>query len=47
MSATSVGGTVFILVAGSLATRWKKLQPELSEVQASFRAIGAGAAKVA
>jgi len=43
LSATSVGGTVFICVAGSLATRWKKLQPELAEVQSSFRAIGAAA----
>jgi len=40
ISATSVGGTVFMLVAGSLATRWKKLQPDLDEVQASFRVIG-------
>lgn len=41
LSATSVGGTVFILVAGALNTRFKKLQPELQEIQASFRAIGA------
>ena len=40
ISSTEVGGTVFMLVAGSLATRFKKLQPDLQEVQASFRAIG-------
>ena len=40
ISATSVGGTVFILVAGSLANRYKRLQADLLEVQTSFRAIG-------
>ena len=43
ISATSVGGTCFILVAGSLATRYKKLLPELEEVQTSFRAIASRA----
>ena len=43
ISATSVGGTCFILVAGSLATRYKKLKPELEEVQTSFRAIASRA----
>ena len=40
LAATSVGGTIFILVAGALNTRFKKLQPELQEIQSSFRAIG-------
>ena len=40
LSATSVGGSVFVLVSGSLATRYKKLQPELLAVRESFRAIG-------
>ena len=44
ISATAVGGSVFMLVAGSLATRYKKLQPDLQEVQGSFRVIGGGAA---
>ena len=35
-----VGGSVFVLVTGSLATRYKQLQPELQAVQESFRAIG-------
>ena len=43
LSATAVGGTVYILVAGSLATRWKKLEADLKEIQMSFRAIGAPA----
>jgi hypothetical protein len=43
VSTTAVGGTVFILVAGSLATRYKKLLPELESVQQSFRAIGSQA----
>ena len=44
ISATSVGGTVFMIVAGALATRYKKMQPDLLEVQQSFRAIGRAAA---
>ena len=39
ISATSVGGSVFILVTGCLANRWKKMQPELLEVQESFRVL--------
>jgi len=39
VSCTAAGGTVFILVAGSLATRFKKVVTELTEVQQSFRAF--------
>ena len=39
VSATAVGGTVFILVSGSLATRFKAMQPELAAVQDSFRVL--------
>ena len=47
ISATSVGGTVFMIVAGSLATRFKKLKPDLLEIQTSFRAIGRAAPAIA
>ena len=47
LSATAVGGSVFICVAGSLATRYKLLQPELASVQESFRAIGGRALRAA
>ena len=47
VSATATGGTVFILVAGSLANRFKKLQPELADVQQSFRAIASTARRAA
>ena len=40
LSATNVGGTVFVLAAGCLATRYKSLQTELLATQASFRAFG-------
>lgn len=40
ISATAVGGTVYMLVAGSLATRYKKMLPELAELQESFRCTG-------
>jgi hypothetical protein len=40
ISATAVGGTVFICVAGSLAKRYKTLQPELASIQQSFRVLG-------
>ena len=40
LSATAVGGTVFIMAAGSLATRYKKMEPELLAIQESFRAQG-------
>jgi len=39
LSATEVGGSVFIFVSGSLATRYKKLLPELMAAQDSFRAF--------
>ena len=39
---TAVGGTVFILVSGSLATRFKAMQPELAAVQDSFRVLAVG-----
>ena len=39
LSATAVGGSVFILVTGSLATRFKKMQPDLTTVQESFRVL--------
>jgi hypothetical protein len=42
VSATAVGGTVFILVSGSLATRFKTMQPELVAVQDSFRVLAVG-----
>ena len=42
VSATAVGGTVFILVSGSLATRFKAMQPELAAVQDSFRVLAVG-----
>ena len=38
ISATAVGGSVFICVAGSLANRFKQLRPELANIQESFRA---------
>ena len=38
-----MAGTVFLLVAGSLANRYKKLRADLEEVQLSFRAFGAAA----
>ena len=44
LSATEVGGIVYILVAGCLATRYKKAQADLLGVQESFRAIGLRAA---
>jgi len=40
ISATAVGGSVFVLVTGSLATRFKQLEGSLQAVQESFRAIG-------
>ncbi len=42
LAATAVGGTAFMLVSGSLATRWKKMKPELLELRDSFRAVGGG-----
>jgi len=43
LSATHVGGTVFLLATGCLATRYKSLQTELVATQASFRAFGRSA----
>ena len=40
ISATEVGGTVFLLAAGSLATRYKKIEPDLLAIQDSFRVLG-------
>ena len=40
ISATSVGGSVFILVTGSLANRFKAMKEDLVGVQESFRATG-------
>ena len=42
VSATAVGDTVFILVSGSLATRFKTMQPDLTAVQDSFRVLAVG-----
>ena len=39
LSATAVGGSVFVMVSGSLATRYKAVKEDLLEVQESFRAI--------
>jgi len=44
ISATEVGGAVYIFVAGCLATRYKKAEGDLRGVQESFRAIGLRAA---
>ena len=46
ISATAVGGTVFILVSGSLATRFKTMQPELVAVQDSFRVLAVGGRRI-
>ena len=46
VSATAVGGTVFILVSGSLATRFKAMQPELVAVQDSFRVLAVGGRRI-
>jgi hypothetical protein len=40
VSATEVGGTVFMLLSGSFATRFKTMQPDLAAVQQSFRVVG-------
>jgi hypothetical protein len=44
ISATEVGGAVYMLVAGCLATRFKKVGEDLRGAQESFRAIGLKAA---
>ena len=40
ISATSVGGSIFILVTGSLAKRYKAVKEDLIGVQESFRVTG-------
>jgi hypothetical protein len=40
ISATAVGGSVFLFVSGSMANRFKKIKPELINCQESFRAVG-------
>lgn len=47
LSATVLGGSVFVMVAGSLGTRYKTAASDLQEVQESFRAYGATAARAA
>ena len=42
ISATSVGGSVFILVSGCLSNRFKQAGTELEEIQKSFRAYSEG-----
>lgn len=42
LSATAAGGTCFVAVAGSLATRYKRAEPDLRQVQESFRALPSG-----
>ena len=37
-SATSIGGSVFMLVTGCIANRYKEAAPGLAQVQGSFRA---------
>ena len=38
--AVEVGGSVFLLAAGALATRYKKVEPDLLAIQDSFRILG-------
>lgn len=47
VSATAVGGSVFMLSCGCQATRFKKAAAELAATQASFRAYAAGRARPA
>ena len=44
ISATAVGGSCFVMVAGCLATRYKKEEEDLRGVQESFRASSTGRA---
>eukprot|EP00966_Prymnesium_polylepis_P155774 3598481-Prymnesium_polylepis.1 len=44
MSATALGGSVFVLVAGCLGTRFKDAGQELASAQTSFRAYSSGRA---
>jgi len=45
ISATSLGGSVFILVAGSLGSRYKDAAESLASIQTSFRATSASVAR--
>ena len=47
LSATAVGGSVFVMVSGSLATRYKAVKEDLLEVQESFRAIASSSGRSA
>lgn len=47
VSATAVGGTVFVLVAGCLGTRYKETVKELESIQASYRAYTTKPARAA
>lgn len=48
LSATSLGGTVFVFVAGCLSNRFKEAEPELEAIRSSFRAVSSsGASKLA
>ena len=40
LSATAVGGSVYVLSAGCLDTRFKKVRDDLEACQMSFRAYG-------
>jgi hypothetical protein len=46
VSATSVSGSVFILVAGSLGNRYKESRTELGSISTSFRAFSTSKARV-
>jgi len=47
LSATAVGGSVYLLVASCLGSRYKDAQPELASIQQSFRALTAPRARQA
>lgn len=42
LSATAVGGSIYILVSGCLSNRFKQAGPELEDIQNSFRAYSEG-----
>lgn len=46
VSATSLGGSVFVLVAGCLATRYKESSRDLVAIQKSFRAYSTPKSRV-
>ena len=41
LSATMVGGSVYVLVASCLGSRYKEAEADLAEIQTSFRALTA------